>query len=207
MKNKALVVGALGVVVRGLINYLTRLDEWDTVALSRRPVDDEFNVPSVSIDLLDIDECRRKLPALTDVTHIFYVAYAPRPTHAEEVEPNLRMLQNLMDGLDRAAPTLKHVSLMQGTKAYGAHLGPYKTPARETDPRIIAPLFYFPQQDFLTALASKKSWTWSIMRPRCIGGFSVGSPMNMTPPLVFYPPISNDPTLPPSSPVPPARSQ
>jgi nucleoside-diphosphate-sugar epimerase len=196
MKNKALVVGALGVVGRGLLNYLTRLDEWDTVALSRRPVDDEFNVPSVSIDLLDIDECRGKLPALTDVTHIFYVAYAPRPTHAEEVEPNLRMLQNLMDGLDRAAPTLKHVSLMQGTKAYGAHLGPYKTPARETDPRIIAPVFYFPQQDFLTALASKKPWTWSIMRPRCIWGFSVGSPMNMITALGVYAAISKELDLP-----------
>jgi nucleoside-diphosphate-sugar epimerase len=113
MKNKALVVGALGVVGRGLLNHLTRLDEWDTVALSRRPVDGEFNVPSVSVDLLDIDECRGKLRALTDVTHVFYVAYAPRATHAEEVEPNLRMLQNLMDGLDRAAPNLKHVSIMQ----------------------------------------------------------------------------------------------
>src|SRR5258708_27928141 len=108
MKNKALVVGALGVVGRGLLNYLTRLDEWDTVALSRRPVDDEFNVPSVSIDLLDIDECRRKLPALTHVTHIFYVAYAPRSTHAEEVAPNLLMLHNHMDGLHRASPTLQH---------------------------------------------------------------------------------------------------
>lgn len=66
------------------------------------------------------------------------------------------MLRNLMEVLEPAASGLQHVSLMQGTKAYGAHLGPYKTPARETDPRIISPLFYYPQQGYLAALASGK---------------------------------------------------
>jgi len=196
MKKQALIVGALGVAGKGLLEHLLQLDDWDVVALSRRPVNAEYNVPSISIDLLDAAQCEELLPALTDITHIFYVAYAPRPTHAQEVEPNVRMLQSLMGVLDRVAPNLQHVSLMQGTKAYGAHLGPYKTPARETDPRIISPLFYYPQHDYLTALAAERSWTWSVMRPRSIWGFSIGSTMNMITALGAYAAISKELGLP-----------
>jgi nucleoside-diphosphate-sugar epimerase len=196
MKKKALIVGALGVAGKGLLNHLSQLGDWDVVALSRRPVSAEYNVPSISVDLLDAAQCEERLPALSDITHVFYVAYAPRATHAEEVEPNLRMLQNLMGVLDRVAPHLQHVSLMQGTKAYGAHLGPYKTPARESDPRIISPLFYFPQQDYLTELAARRSWGWSVMRPRSIWGFSIGSTMNMITALGVYAAISKELDLP-----------
>jgi nucleoside-diphosphate-sugar epimerase len=196
MKKKALIVGALGVAGKGLLDHLLRLDDWETVALSRRPVGADYNVPSISVDLLDAAQCEERLPTLTDITHVFYVAYAPRATHAAEVEPNLRMLQNLMGVLDRTAPNLQHVSLMQGTKAYGAHLGPYKTPARETDPRIISPLFYFPQQDYLTELAAKRPWGWSVMRPRSIWGFSIGSTMNMITALGVYAAISKELDLP-----------
>ncbi len=196
MRRKALVVGALGVVGRGLVSHLLTLSEWDVVALSRRAVASAGRLQAISVDLLDRPQCEAKLKDLTDVTHVFYVAYAPRPTHAEEVEPNLCMLQNLMEALSPAAPNLRHVSLMQGTKAYGAHLGPYKTPARETDPRIISPMFYFPQQDYLTALASRRNFTWSVMRPRCIWGFSVGSAMNMITALGVYAAVSKEMGLP-----------
>jgi nucleoside-diphosphate-sugar epimerase len=192
VRQKALIVGALGVVGRGLVSHLLSLDDWDVVALSRRDVPREGRLQTVSVDLLDRPQCEAKLRDLSDLTHVFYVAYAPRPTHGEEVEPNLRMLQNLMEVLGPAAPGLRHVSLMQGTKAYGAHLGPYKTPARETDPRIISPMFYFPQQDYLAALATGKDWTWSVMRPRCIWGFSVGSTMNMITALGVYAAVSKE---------------
>ncbi len=196
MKRKALVAGALGVVGRGLIGHFRALPEWDVVALSRRAVVAEDRLQPISIDLLDRRQCEAALAGLQDVTHVFYVAYAPRPSHAEEVEPNLRILCNLMEVLEAAAPGLQHVSLMQGTKAYGAHLGPYKTPARETDPRIISPLFYYPQQDYLAALANGKTWTWSVMRPRCIWGFSLGSTMNMATALGVYAAISQELGLP-----------
>lgn len=194
--RKALVAGALGVVGRGLVDHLLQSPEWDVVALSRRAVAPQARLQPISVDLLDRSHCEAALAGLHDVTHLFYVAYATRPSHAEEVEPNLRMLRNLMEVLGPAAPGLQHVSLMQGTKAYGAHLGPYKTPARETDPRIISPLFYYPQQDYVAALASGRSWTWSVMRPRCIWGFSVGSTMNMATALGVYAAISQELDLP-----------
>jgi nucleoside-diphosphate-sugar epimerase len=194
--KRALVIGGLGVVGRGLLKHLLSLPDWDIVTLSRRQVSEEFPVSSISVDLLDADMAREALSSLDDVTHVYYVAYTPRPTHEEEVAPNFQMFRNVMDVLVHSAPNLQHVSLMQGTKAYGAHLGPYKTPALESDPRIISPLFYYPQQDYLAALSQGKTWSWSIMRPRCVWGFSVGSPMNMITALGVYAAISKELNLP-----------
>ncbi len=53
---------------------------------------------------------------------------------SEMVEPNVSMLRNLVSHVEQNAP-LQAVSLMQGYKVYGAHLGPFKTPARESDRR------------------------------------------------------------------------
>src|ERR671936_567860 len=50
----------------------------------------------------------------------------------ELVAPNVAMLANVLDALE-GAPCLRHVSLIQGYKVYGAHSGPFKTPARESD--------------------------------------------------------------------------
>ncbi|MFZ2082090.1 MAG: hypothetical protein WAV38_36640, partial [Xanthobacteraceae bacterium] len=49
------------------------------------------------------------------------------------------MLVNLMDAIETASPDLVHVNLMHGTKWYGNHLGPFKTPAKEDDPRHMPP--------------------------------------------------------------------
>jgi hypothetical protein len=55
------------------------------------------------------------------------------------VTPNLAMLVNVVEAVERIASGLQHVSLMQGYKVHGAHLGPFKTPARETDPATCRP--------------------------------------------------------------------
>lgn len=104
------------------------------------------------------------------MTHLFYAAYQDRPTWAELVPPNLAMLENLVDGLEPAAPGLRHVSLMQGYKVYGAHLGPFKTPARETDAGHMPPEFNVDQQAFLERRRIGKAWSWSVIRPSVVGG-------------------------------------
>ena len=53
------------------------------------------------------------------------------------------MLTNLLDALRMAESNVRHLTLLQGTKAYGVHHGPYKMPARESDPRFIASNFYY----------------------------------------------------------------
>ncbi len=50
------------------------------------------------------------------------------------MQTNLAMMRNLMDPLLERAAGLRHVSVLQGTKAYGAHVHRLKVPAREDSP-------------------------------------------------------------------------
>lgn len=138
------------------------------------------------MDLLDGEETRRRLSHLTDITHIFYTAYQERPTWAELVPPNLEMLVNVVTAIEDSSPNLEHVSLMQGYKVYGAHLGPFKTPARESDPPHMPPEFNVDQQHFLETRQVGKRWTWSAIRPSVVCGVALGNPMNLATAIAVY---------------------
>src|SRR6516164_7257451 len=99
-------------------------------------------------------------------------------------------LINLMDELGPAAEALRHVNLMHGTKWYGNHLGPFKTPAKETDPGHMPPNFYHDQQAFIVDRQKGKAWTWSSEIPHAICGFAIGNPMNLVMVLAVYAMIS-----------------
>ena len=47
---------------------------------------------------------------------------------------------------------------MQGYKVYGAHLGPFKTPARESDAGHMPPEFNVAQQRYLAQRQAGKRW-------------------------------------------------
>lgn len=187
MDKVALVVGARGVIGTNLVEQLVSLPEWQVIGLSRRGgVDIPGRVRHVAVDLLDPDDTRSQLSALTEVTHVFYVAYQDRPTWAELVAPNLAMLVNVVDAIEPVARGLRHVSLMQGYKVYGAHLGPFKTPAREDDPPHLPPEFNVDQQRFLEDRQRGKPWTWSALRPSVVGGAALGNPMNLAVAIAVY---------------------
>ncbi|WP_436759731.1 SDR family oxidoreductase [Streptosporangium sp. V21-05] len=192
----ALVVGAQGVIGRNLVDHLTALGDWDVIGLSRRGGESAGRVRHVRVDLLDRDDCAKKLGELTDVTHVFYAAYQDRPTWAELVPPNLAMLVNVVDAVEPVAPGLRHVSLMQGYKVYGAHLGPFKTPARESDPHHMPPEFNVAQQDFLEERREGAGWTWTAIRPSVVCGFALGNPMNLAMVIAVYGAISKELGLP-----------
>ncbi len=192
----ALVVGAQGVIGRNLIEHLRRLDDWQIVGLSRRGGDDAPKLRHIGVDLLDADNTRNKLATMRDVTHVFYAAYQDRPTWAELVEPNLRMLRNVVQTIDGVADDLQHVSLMQGYKVYGAHLGPFKTPAREDDPGHMPPEFNVDQQRFLEVAQRGRNWSWSAIRPSVVCGFALGNPMNLAMVIGVYAAISKELGLP-----------
>jgi len=59
------------------------------------------------------------------VTHILYSAWFNTANWSEMVEPNVTMLRNLVSNIEAVAP-LDNVSLIQGYKVYGVHLGPFK---------------------------------------------------------------------------------
>jgi nucleoside-diphosphate-sugar epimerase len=178
-RRKALVIGGLGVIGRRLVQELGAHPEWDeVVAMSRRDPDFETTATFIGVDLLDRAQAERKLGHLSDVTHIFYCGL-DGGIQASNVERNLALLVNPIEIVEPIATGLERIVLSEGGKVYGRHLGPFKTPAKETDPRYMPPNFYYDQEDFLRARQVGKSWTWSAVRPEAVLGFAVGNPLNI----------------------------
>jgi nucleoside-diphosphate-sugar epimerase len=169
-----------------LIDRLTTDPDWDVTGLSRRTPDFQTSARFVSIDLSDRDRAFATLAALDQTTHVFYAAYQPMPSRAEEVAPNVALLANAVDALAAASADLEHVNLMEGGKWYGCHLGPFRTPAVEDDPRHMPPNFYYDQQDWLRTAAARGGFGWSALRPEAVCGFAVGNPMNLTMAIAVY---------------------
>jgi nucleoside-diphosphate-sugar epimerase len=169
----ALIAGAGGAASKRLIEVLLADPDWSVVGLARTPRKSTDRMRWIAADLFDRDGCRRALAGQTAVTHIFYTARAKHgETGVESVPDNVAMLRNLIDAIEPAAAGLAHIHLVQGTKYYGMHLGPFRTPAREDDPRPDFPNFYYDQQDLLAERARGKAWAWSASRPTFIYDFA-----------------------------------
>jgi nucleoside-diphosphate-sugar epimerase len=146
----------------------------------------------LAVDLLDAEQSKDKLGQLRDVTHLAYMALHEEDDllrgwrEDTQMEANLAMLRNLLDGLQGSRSTLIHVSILQGSKAYGSHLSPVPVPAKERWPRGDFRIFYWPQEDLLRQRQETEGWTFSILRPMMILGESVGSPMSIVAALGVY---------------------
>ncbi len=186
MRPRALILGATGVVGRNLLRHLLETGGWEVIAVSRRKPDVAGAYMHLAIDLLDRETTMRELGRALGITHVFYAAYVERPSHAEAVAPNLAMLRNTIEALEPVSPHLAHVNLMHGTKWYGNHLGPFRTPAREDDPRHLPPNFYYDQHDWIVERQKGKQWTWSSARPHAVCGYATGNPMNLVMAIAVY---------------------
>lgn len=195
-KYTALVAGANGIIGANLVRYLQTLPGWQIIGLSRKGGVSKPGLAYIPVDLLDGGATKAALSHLHHVTHIFYTAYQDRPTWAELVAPNMAMLVNLVAAVEPVAKGLQHISLMQGYKVYGAHLGPFKTPAKESDAGHMPPEFNIDQQQFLEKQQRGKSWTWSAIRPSVVGGTATGNPMNLALVIAVYASISKELGLP-----------
>ena len=185
-KRTALVVGANGIIGRNLTHYLETTGNWNIIITSQSPVAFKTASTSVQLNLMDENAVEQQAEPLKDVTHVFFAAYVERKTLAEQTTFNLKLLQNLILGIEAVAPHLEHVTFIQGGKAYGAHLGIYKTPAKETDLRHFPPNFYYSQEDFLRSQSMGKKWNWSALRPDVVIDFAVGNPMNLSNLIAVY---------------------
>jgi nucleoside-diphosphate-sugar epimerase len=194
--KKALVAGALGVSGRALVQHLLALGDWEVIGLSRRRPDFETKARYIALDLLNRADVEARIGELGNVTHIFFAALQPANNFFDEIAPNLAMLRNIVEAAEHSSPALRKVVLIEGAKYYGAHLGPYKTPAKESDPRHMPPNFYYDQEDYLKSQSSGKSWSWSALRPSCICGFAVGNPMNMATVIAVYASLCKEMGLP-----------
>jgi nucleoside-diphosphate-sugar epimerase len=190
-----IVAGAQGVIGRAAAVRFADLG-WEVIGVSRRAPAEDLPVRQLSVDLLDRADTEAKLRELTHATHLVFAAYVERPTASEAVVPNVTMLRNALDVLEAVAPNLQHVTLYQGGKAYGAHLGAFKTPAREDDPRHMPPNFYYAQEDLLRARQPGKAWHWTALRPEAVCGYALGNPMNLAMVIAVYATICKELGLP-----------
>ena len=194
MANKKVVVaGATGLVGNAALRHFGSSGGCEVIALSRRKPRDLHGARHVAIDLTDAAQCARNAPQLQGATHLVYAALYEAPNLVEgwrderQIRTNDLMLRNLMAVLEPAAPSLKHVALLQGTKAYGVHVRPLTVPAREGRSEMYEqPNFYWAQENFVRELQRGKAWHWSILRPVLIVGETIGGAMDLIPPLGVY---------------------
>jgi nucleoside-diphosphate-sugar epimerase len=188
-EKTVLVAGASGLVGYAALKHFAAAADTDVIALSRRrPVG--TGARHLAVDLADGAACRAAAEQLRDVTHLVYAALFELPGLVEgwrndrQIETNGRMLRNLLDPLMAAAPGLRHVTLLQGTKAYGVHVRPLAVPAREGRSEMREqPNFYWAQEDYLRRAQAGRDWHFTILRPVLIVGEAIGGAMNLIPAL------------------------
>lgn len=190
--GNVVVAGASGVVGQAAVEAFVAAG-WNVIALSRRAPD---IAPSprwqhLKLDLLDADACSAAAREMSGITHVVYAALYEKPglvagwRDDDQMATNLAMLRNLLDPL-RTHAALAQVSLLQGTKAYGAHLKPFAVPARENWPRHPHANFYWLQEDFVRSELAARGTGFTIFRPQVVFGDAIGAAMNVMPVLTAY---------------------
>lgn len=189
-ERRALVVGASGIVGRAAFEHFAGRPGWEAIGVSRRAPDLDVG-RHVPLDLLDAEACRAAIAGLPTITHVVYAALFEKPGllagwfDPEQMETNRSMLRNLLDAVEGRGG-LEHVSLLQGTKAYGAHLGRMRVPGREREARHDHDNFYWLQEDLLRERAGASGYDFTIWRPPVVYGHAFGAPMNPLAPLVTF---------------------
>ncbi len=204
MTKTMLIVGASGVIGAPAIEHISRLPGWKVIGLSRRRPDVESGTvfDHVSLDLQDAAACRAAAPRFAEVTHIVYAALFEKPglmagwIEQDQMQTNLAMMRNLMDPLLQTAKALEHVSVLQGTKAYGVHVHEFKIPGRESSPRDNHENFYWLQEDYIRGVQKGTAWDFTIWRPQVVYGGATGVAMNLIPIIGAYAAICRELKLP-----------
>jgi nucleoside-diphosphate-sugar epimerase len=189
-----LIAGASGLVGNAALERFLGRDGWtDVIALSRRRPEIDSTRPfrHLSVDLRERPAAEQALAGVGDVTHLAYAALYEKPglvpgwLERDQMETNLEMLRNCLEPL-LGRRSLRHVTLLQGTKAYGIHVHPMPIPARERAPRDPHENFYWLQEDYLTDRAREHGFVWTILRPQLIVGRPWGVAMNLAPIIGVY---------------------
>ncbi len=193
MTKTVLVAGASGLVGYGAIKHFGVQPNTKVIAVSRRVPEDLWHAKHVKLDLMDAADCRAQAFRFSEVTHLVYAALHELPglvegwQNDEQIRINDQMLRNLLEPLIEAAPDLRHVTLLQGTKAYGVHVRPMRVPAREGRSEMREqPNFYWAQEDYLRARQADEKWHWTILRPVLVVGEAIGGAMNLIPALGVF---------------------
>lgn len=180
----AIVVGATGVTGTPFTEQLLTA-ACKVFALSRRrpelrPGIATAGLVHLPVDLQDDDAVRSAARECEVATHVFHCA------NAGSGDTRLRLLANLLDALELHVPSFRNINILQGMKYYGCHLGPFRTPAREDDPRTGDNAYYYAEEDLLRSRQSGRAWTWTALRPHSVCGYAAGNPLNLALVLAVY---------------------
>lgn len=202
MQNHVLIIGASGLVGTAAANAFIEAGDWQITTSSRRsPEWVEGTFDHIRLDLRDVEACAQQVSALAPVTHVVYAAVHELPgliqgwSDPDQIATNDRMLRNLLEPLLAHHP-VQHISLLQGTKAYGGAVKPMRIPAREDQPRVEHANFYWQQEDYLREQAAEHSLQFTILRPQLIVGPNYGVVMNLPPVIGVYAAIRQHEGLP-----------
>jgi nucleoside-diphosphate-sugar epimerase len=192
-----LVVGASGVIGQAAAAEFASRSQWEVHGLSRRTGSGLPRVAWHQVDLLDRQVCLSAFSAMTGVTHLVYAAVDEAPGLVSgwfdpgSIGRNETMLRNVLDGLAGAGCFLEHVTLLQGSKAYGVHshdpaVAAAPLPLRERDPLRPHANFYFAQEELLRARQPSGGWSLTVLRPTVVYGSALGTNMNLIPVIGAY---------------------
>ncbi|GJN37039.1 hypothetical protein PR202_gb25959 [Eleusine coracana subsp. coracana] len=196
----ALVVGSTGIVGAALVDILPSPDTpagpWKVYALSRCPLLPwSTAAPSpaaahLHLDLSNPAAVADAIAPLTDITHVFYLAWSPRPDTDEARAANCDMLCNVLTAVVPNCPALIHVYLRTDRKHF---IDPFEPlggiPATMRPYSEDLPCLQFPDLEdvLLDGIASRGGdVTWSVHRPTTIFGFSPRSAWNVVASLYVY---------------------
>lgn len=202
-KGHLLVAGASGVIGAAAVELFGSTPGWTVTALSRRRpfVSPSAHFTHAGADLRDEADCARLAGSLPPVTHLIYAAVSEAPGLAAGwvdealMETNGQMLRNLLGPLANSG-SLRHVSILQGGKAYGAHLHPVTVPLRESEPRDPHANFYWLHEDFTLEQAARHGFSFTIWRPQILLGGAPGAAMNPVAAIGAYAAICRERGLP-----------
>jgi nucleoside-diphosphate-sugar epimerase len=200
--RRVLIVGASGVIGTAAVEHFAGLADWEVIALSRRyPAVGNVPFKHVVVDLQDRDACAVLVESLPPITHLVYAAVSEAPGLAAGwrdealMAENGAMLANVLAPLAQAG-SLRHVSLLQGAKAYGAHVHPVSVPLREDAPRDPHPNFYWLHEDRLRETAARHGFGFTIFRPQVLLGWAPGAAMNPVAAIGAYAALCRELALP-----------
>jgi len=192
----AIVFGCNGMGGYNLIRHLLQGDyntRWNKIyAVSKHEDPDllpkDNRIQHVCCDIHDPKSCCEGIKKLTDITHMFYMAFIKGENSQQSVDLNAKMFENSLKLVDENNKNLQQVILQTGLKYNGAHLGPHRVPCKEDDPRHQGPNFYYNQEDFLQERGKNARWTWNVVRPHDIIGYAgiTSNQMNLGQSLAVY---------------------
>ncbi len=179
-----LVAGVTGIAGSYISKHLLDAGYQVSGIARRAPADPIDGVRYLQADLDDAASLQSNIDNPGQYTHIVYAGFAAREgaSWSEVSDWNATLFRTLIDWAQTALPNLQRVLLMQGQKYYGSHLGPFRTPSRESDARHEGQNFYFDQQDDLSDAAARCGWSWTALRPHIVCGLNLRASMN---PLVL----------------------